>query len=142
MYRCKLDKWNASSISRNILLDMSKKLIIFGILISSVALNAYAEMLVLTQDSPEYQECKKISPNSVSQIDIYPASPTIDQSLSAREIADLRKKLIGFSDAKNHGMTYAKLRHQYVVNGKAKLACHQSRVITWKSLMLLMYILV
>jgi hypothetical protein len=99
---------------------MSKKLIIFGMLISSSAFNAYGEILILTQDSPEYQECKKIISNSVNQIAIYPTSPTIDQSLSAREIADLRKKLTGFSDAKNHGMTYAKLRHQYVVHGNAK----------------------
>ena len=96
------------------------KIIGLGICLSLLANNAHGEILVLSQDSPQYQECKNLISNPINQINILAKTPVVDHSLSAREIAELRKRLVGISNTKNHGMTYAKLRHRYDINGKAK----------------------
>lgn len=100
--------------------NMLTKITGLGICLSLQAFNAYGEIMILSQDSPQYQECKNLISNPLSQIDILAETPSIDHSLSAREIAELRKRLVGISDTKNHGMTYAKLRHQYHIDGKAR----------------------
>ena len=99
---------------------MHIKFLTFALLSSLLTFNAFGEILILKQDSREYQECAKLIPNPINKIEIILESPKIDHSLSARKIAELRKKLVGFSDTKNHGMTYANLRHTYDINGKAR----------------------